>query len=104
MAGLVKACIELGLTIIPRGGGTGYTGGAVPLTPLSAVINTEKLEQLGAVEMTVLPGLDARLRDHLFRRRRGHRAGYRMRPKRPASCLRSIRPRRKHLASAAISR
>jgi len=58
MAGLVKACIELGLTIIPRGGGTGYTGGAVPLTPLSAVINTEKLEQLGAVEMTLLPGVD----------------------------------------------
>jgi len=58
MAGLVKACIELGLTIIPRGGGTGYTGGAVPLTPLSAVINTEKLEQLGAVEMTTLPDVD----------------------------------------------
>ncbi|WP_061936965.1 DUF3683 domain-containing protein [Collimonas pratensis] len=58
MAGLVKGCIELGLTIIPRGGGTGYTGGAIPLTPLSAVINTEKLEQLGAVEMAVLPGLD----------------------------------------------
>jgi FAD/FMN-containing dehydrogenase/Fe-S oxidoreductase len=58
MAGLVKACIELGLTIIPRGGGTGYTGGAIPLTPMSAVINTEKLEELGAVEMTVLPGLD----------------------------------------------
>ena len=31
MAPLVCACIELGLTIIPRGGGTGYTGGAVPL-------------------------------------------------------------------------
>ncbi|AMO93584.1 4Fe-4S dicluster domain protein [Collimonas fungivorans] len=58
MAGLVKGCIELGLTIIPRGGGTGYTGGAIPLTPLSAVINTEKLEHLGAVEMAVLPGLD----------------------------------------------
>ncbi len=58
MAGLVKGCIELGLTIIPRGGGTGYTGGAVPLTPLSAVINTEKLEQLGAVEITRLPGVD----------------------------------------------
>ncbi|MGN6701721.1 MAG: DUF3683 domain-containing protein, partial [Burkholderiaceae bacterium] len=57
MAGLVKGCIELGLTIIPRGGGTGYTGGAVPLTPMSAVINTEKLEQLGAVEMTQLPGV-----------------------------------------------
>jgi hypothetical protein len=32
MAGLVKGCIDLGLTIIPRGGGTGYTGGAIPLT------------------------------------------------------------------------
>jgi FAD/FMN-containing dehydrogenase/Fe-S oxidoreductase len=54
---IVQACIELGLTIIPRGGGTGYTGGAVPLDKLSAVINTEKLETLGAVEMTQLPGL-----------------------------------------------
>ncbi|MBC3884129.1 DUF3683 domain-containing protein [Undibacterium griseum] len=58
MAGLVKTCIELGLTIIPRGGGTGYTGGAIPLTPLSAVINTEKLETLGEVEMTRLPGVE----------------------------------------------
>ncbi|MDQ9168971.1 FAD/FMN-binding oxidoreductase [Oxalobacteraceae bacterium R-40] len=58
MAGLVKGCIELGLTIIPRGGGTGYTGGAVPLTPMSAVINTEKLEQLGPVEMMRLPGVE----------------------------------------------
>ena len=54
---MVQACIELGLTIIPRGGGTGYTGGAIPLDRLSAVINTEKLEALGAVEMTLLPGL-----------------------------------------------
>lgn len=57
IAGLVKGCFELGLTIIPRGGGTGYTGGAVPLTPMSAVINTEKLEQLGPVEQTELPGV-----------------------------------------------
>ncbi|MDF9392044.1 MULTISPECIES: DUF3683 domain-containing protein [Methylococcus] len=56
---LVRDCIELGLTIIPRGGGTGYTGGAVPLTPRSAVINTEKLVELGAVERdTHLPGVD----------------------------------------------
>ncbi len=55
---LVRECVELGLTIIPRGGGTGYTGGAVPLTPLSAVINTEKLERLGAIENVDLPGLD----------------------------------------------
>ncbi|MCJ0765081.1 DUF3683 domain-containing protein [Variovorax terrae] len=58
MAGLVKGCIELGLTIIPRGGGTGYTGGAIPLTWKSAVINTEKLESMTEVEMVSLPGLD----------------------------------------------
>ncbi|HQY76579.1 MAG TPA: FAD/FMN-binding oxidoreductase [Rhodoferax sp.] len=58
MAGLVKGCIELGLTIIPRGGGTGYTGGAIPLTWKSAVINTEKLEAMSEVEMLRLPGLD----------------------------------------------
>ncbi|MFZ3141573.1 DUF3683 domain-containing protein [Polaromonas sp.] len=57
MAGLVKACIELGLTIVPRGGGTGYTGGAIPLTWKSAVINTEKLESMTEVEMLSLPGL-----------------------------------------------
>ena len=57
MAGLVKACIELELTIIPRGGGTGYTGGAIPLTWRSVVINTEKLEHLSSIEHQVLPGL-----------------------------------------------
>jgi FAD/FMN-containing dehydrogenase/Fe-S oxidoreductase len=54
--GLVAGCIELGLTIIPRGGGTGYTGGAVPLSARSAVINTEKLERLSAVERITLDG------------------------------------------------
>ena len=54
---LVRECIELGLTVIPRGGGTGYTGGAVPLSPWSAVINTEKLETLGPVELLALPGM-----------------------------------------------
>ncbi|MGH8256651.1 MAG: DUF3683 domain-containing protein, partial [Steroidobacteraceae bacterium] len=57
LPGLVRACIELGLTIIARGGGTGYTGGAIPLTALSAVINTEKLLTLGAVEPLRLPGV-----------------------------------------------
>ena len=57
MAAMVAACIELGLTIIPRGGGTGYTGGAIPLTWNSAVINTEKLEAMTEVELIALPGL-----------------------------------------------
>ena len=58
VAALVAGCIELGLTIIPRGGGTGYTGGAIPLTPLSAVINTEKLIGLGAVVREALPDVE----------------------------------------------
>jgi len=57
IAALVRACIELKLTIIPRGGGTGYTGGAIPLDKFSVVINTEKLEAISAVEQRVLPGL-----------------------------------------------
>jgi FAD/FMN-containing dehydrogenase/Fe-S oxidoreductase len=56
MAALVRGCIELGLTIIPRGGGTGYTGGAIPLTWKSAVINTEKLEAMTEVEHVAIPG------------------------------------------------
>ena len=58
VAKIVRACIDCGLTIIPRGGGTGYTGSAVPLDPYSAVINTEKLESLGEVERIALPGIE----------------------------------------------
>ena len=54
IADIVATCIEFSLTIIPRGGGTGYTGGAVPLDAHSAVINTEKLEQLGDIEWVEL--------------------------------------------------
>ncbi|MDD2948265.1 MAG: DUF3683 domain-containing protein [Rugosibacter sp.] len=57
IAALVQACIELELTIIPRGGGTGYTGGAVPLDAHSVVINTEKLLDMGPVQYQRLPGL-----------------------------------------------
>jgi len=46
---IVKACIGLGLNIIPRGGGTGYTGACVPLTKNSVVINTEKLKNISSI-------------------------------------------------------
>ncbi len=56
---MVRDCIKLGLTIIPRGGGTGYTGGAIPLTAHSAVINTEKLIDIGHVDHAAhLPGVE----------------------------------------------
>ena len=60
VAPLVRALIDLELTIIPRGGGTGYTGGAVPLDAMSAVINTEKLDKHNGVEYVELPGLEGR--------------------------------------------
>ena len=58
VAAVVKACIDCGLTLIPRGGGTGYTGSAVPLDAHCAVINTEKLEMLSAIEPIELPGVE----------------------------------------------
>lgn len=56
--GIVKALIDLDFVVIPRGGGTGYTGGAVPLHSRSAVINTEKLNRISDVEIRKLEGLD----------------------------------------------
>lgn len=58
MAKVVQACIELKLGIIPRGGGTGYTGGAVPLTTHCAVINTEKLEALAPISLRQIDGVE----------------------------------------------
>ncbi|WP_038313108.1 DUF3683 domain-containing protein [Kingella kingae] len=60
IAPLIRVLIELELTIIPRGGGTGYTGGAVPLDAMSAVINTEKLDRHRGVEFVELAGLDGK--------------------------------------------
>ncbi len=57
-AKIVKICVELGLVIIPRGGGTGYTGGAIPLYENTAVINTEKLEGLGNIQFQHLVGVE----------------------------------------------
>jgi FAD/FMN-containing dehydrogenase/Fe-S oxidoreductase len=58
MAQVVGVCRDLGVAVIPRGGGTGYTGGAVPLSADCVIINTEKLEALGPVTLRRLPGVD----------------------------------------------
>ncbi len=58
VAAVVRECIGLGLSMIPRGGGTGYTGGAVPLDAEAVVINTEKLLHIGKVEPRALPGVE----------------------------------------------
>jgi len=57
LARVVRACCESGLTIIPRGGGTGYTGSGVPLYADTAIINTEKLDTIGPIEQRRIPGV-----------------------------------------------
>ena len=44
IAPLLEAISELGLKVIPRGGGTGLTGGAVPVSSGCVIINTEKTQ------------------------------------------------------------
>ncbi len=58
LAAIIAACIKLKLTIIPRGGGTGYTGGAIPLHSNSVIINTEKLDKLGEIEERIIAGIE----------------------------------------------
>lgn len=55
---IVRELIRMGLSIVPRGGGTGYTGGAIPLDNMSAVINTEKLDKFEEARLEKLPGLE----------------------------------------------
>ncbi len=58
VAEMVTVCIDLGLTVIPRGGGTGYTGGTIPLYEDTAVINLEKLDRCGKVVQQKPPGIE----------------------------------------------
>ncbi len=50
IAPLLEAIVELGLKVIPRGGGTGLTGGAVPVSADCVMINTEKLNRIHGIE------------------------------------------------------
>ncbi|NTV68146.1 MAG: DUF3683 domain-containing protein, partial [Chlorobaculum sp.] len=53
VAPLIGAIARLGLRVIPRGAGTGLTGGAVPLRSDCVIINTEKLNRVrGITERT----------------------------------------------------
>lgn len=47
---IVANCAKLGLKLIARGGGTGLTGGAIPLTRRIAILNTEKLNKIFPIE------------------------------------------------------
>ena len=49
VAPLLRACADLGLKVIPRGAGTGLTGGAVPLCEGCVMVNTERLNQIRSI-------------------------------------------------------
>lgn len=49
VAPLLAAISGLGLHAVPRGAGTGLTGGAVPLVPRCVVVNTEALNRIRAI-------------------------------------------------------
>jgi FAD/FMN-containing dehydrogenase/Fe-S oxidoreductase len=50
VAPLLVAIERLGLKAIPRGAGTGLTGGAVPLAAGCVVVNTERLNRIKGIE------------------------------------------------------
>ena len=49
VAPLLQAIEQLGLKAIPRGAGTGLTGGAVPVHPDCVMVNTERLDHLRGI-------------------------------------------------------
>ena len=63
VAPLLSAIRDLGLHAIPRGAGTGLTGGAIPLRPGCVIVNTEKLDRLRGIETRRFPLDDGRTVD-----------------------------------------
>lgn len=55
---LVKAAKSLNLKIIPRGGGTGLTGGAIPVVENTMVVNIEKMRGISNIEFTEVNGIE----------------------------------------------
>ncbi len=53
---IIKAAASLDLKIIPRGGGTGMTGGAIPILPDTMIINTEKMRNISEIEFVTVNG------------------------------------------------
>ena len=55
VAPLLAAIGRMGLKAIPRGAGTGLTGGAVPLARGCVIINTEQLNRIRGIRQPGVP-------------------------------------------------
>ena len=87
---VVAACIELGLTIIPRGGGTGYTGGAVPLSGHQCSDQHRKTRDTGPGSNCAASKASSTRSPRCVPAPVWSPAASQRRPRRPATCLRSI--------------
>jgi glycolate oxidase subunit GlcD len=50
VAAVVKYCYEQGIPVVPRGGGTGFSGGAVPLDEGAVVLSLERLRRVRSLD------------------------------------------------------
>ncbi|BBO84168.1 oxidoreductase [Desulfosarcina ovata subsp. sediminis] len=60
--GTIRALSDAGFKVIPRGGGTGLTGGSVPLEAGCVVINTEQLNRIHGIETVSISTPDQKTR------------------------------------------
>ena len=55
---VIRAIAEAGFKVVPRGGGTGLTGGSVPLEDGCVIVNTERLNRIHGIETCEMPAPD----------------------------------------------
>ncbi len=55
---VIRVLAQAGLKVVPRGGGTGLTGGSVPFENSCVVVNTEQLNRIHGIETIEMPTPD----------------------------------------------
>jgi len=51
VAAVVAWCAQRGVPVVPRGGGTGFSGGCVPQDPASVVVDVRRLDRVRALDV-----------------------------------------------------
>ncbi|WP_054691792.1 DUF3683 domain-containing protein, partial [Desulfosarcina cetonica] len=57
----IRGLAAAGVRLIPRGGGTGLTGGSVPLADDCAIVNTEQLNRIHGIETVAIASSDGKI-------------------------------------------
>ena len=48
--GIIRLANEMGFPVVPRGGGSGLTGGAVPAKPRTVVLSLSRLKEITDID------------------------------------------------------